>query len=205
MPDVEHANLTGSALHEPKGVAAAAANRVYVTDGLGSGAHSQVSLDVLAPSAKAFQSQLFHAQDVKSPNTDAGTFTGGGWRTRTLNTVLTNEISGASLAANKITLPAGVYWFEASAPAYNVNGHKTAIANTTDGVDAILEGTSEVARSGLGITTRSFVSGRVTIASQKQFELRHICETTASTDGFGNRTNTGTSEHYAEIMIWKIG
>lgn len=32
-----HADLTGADLHEPKGVDAAAANKVYVTDGAGSG------------------------------------------------------------------------------------------------------------------------------------------------------------------------
>lgn len=33
-----HSALTGAELHEPKGVAAAAANKVYVSDGAGSGA-----------------------------------------------------------------------------------------------------------------------------------------------------------------------
>lgn len=37
MADVEHASLTGSALHEPKGVASASAGQVYIADGLGSG------------------------------------------------------------------------------------------------------------------------------------------------------------------------
>lgn len=34
---VAHASLTGANLHEPKGVAAATANKVYVSDGAGSG------------------------------------------------------------------------------------------------------------------------------------------------------------------------
>lgn len=48
--------------------------------------------------------------------THGGTFTAGAWRTRDLNTVLTNTISGASLSNNQITLPAGKYYVEASAP-----------------------------------------------------------------------------------------
>lgn len=204
MANVEHSTLTGSSLHEPKGVAAAAANRVYVSNGAGSGSWTTVSNSVLSTEAKAFQGGLFHAQDVKSPGTDAGTFTAGGWRTRTLNTVLTNEIVGASLSSNQITLPAGTYWFEASAPGFNVDGHKTAIANVTDGVDAVLEGTSEFAPA-FTVSSRSTVRGRISIVTSKVFELRHICSRSASTDGFGNNTGTGTSEHYAEIMIWKIG
>jgi hypothetical protein len=39
----EHNTLTGASLHEPKGVAAAAANTVYVADGATSGSHQQVS------------------------------------------------------------------------------------------------------------------------------------------------------------------
>lgn len=35
---VDHASLTGAALHEPKGVATAAAGDVYIADGAGSGA-----------------------------------------------------------------------------------------------------------------------------------------------------------------------
>lgn len=36
----DHASLTGASLHEPKGVASAAANTVYIADGAGSGAWS---------------------------------------------------------------------------------------------------------------------------------------------------------------------
>lgn len=35
---VEHKNLTGASLHEPKGVAAAGADTAYIADGAGSGA-----------------------------------------------------------------------------------------------------------------------------------------------------------------------
>lgn len=38
MPNVSHANLTGANLHEPKGADAAAANKVYLSNGAGSGA-----------------------------------------------------------------------------------------------------------------------------------------------------------------------
>jgi hypothetical protein len=38
----EHNTLTGANLHEPKGVAAAAVNKVYVSDGAGSGAYKTI-------------------------------------------------------------------------------------------------------------------------------------------------------------------
>ena len=37
MVQVQHKNLTGSNLHEPKGIASATANKVYVSNGSGSG------------------------------------------------------------------------------------------------------------------------------------------------------------------------
>jgi len=43
MANVEHNVLTGVSLHEPKGVAAASANEVYVADGAASGSHKQIT------------------------------------------------------------------------------------------------------------------------------------------------------------------
>lgn len=46
MANIEHANLTGAALHEPKGVATAVAGQVYVADGLGSGSWSSLTATI---------------------------------------------------------------------------------------------------------------------------------------------------------------
>ena len=43
MANVSHASLTGANLHEPKGVAAATANKVYVSNGSGSGTWQKLS------------------------------------------------------------------------------------------------------------------------------------------------------------------
>ena len=47
----EHNTLTGSSLHEPKGVAAASADEVYIADGAGSGAWSEIALTGQAAAA----------------------------------------------------------------------------------------------------------------------------------------------------------
>src|ERR1051325_1704792 len=52
-----HKDLTGADLHEPKGVAAAAANNVYVADGAGSGTWKKLTLSTL------------DLTSVQSPNT----------------------------------------------------------------------------------------------------------------------------------------
>jgi len=142
-----------------------------------------------------------HWRDEKAAGTDGGTFTSGAWRTRTINTEVTNTISGASLAANQLTLPAGKYYIMASAPARTVQEHKAKLYNITDAADTII-GTE--AASNTDTMQRSFVHGQFTIASQKTFELQHRCQLTDATVGFGIAKNFGVVEVYTEVEIWQI-
>ena len=151
--------------------------------------------------ASGFDTQLLHVRDEKAANNDGGTFTSGSFVTRTLNTVMTNEISGASLASNQITLPAGTYYIHASAPTFGVIRNKLKLRNTTDSADTLI-GTSEL--NNADAVTRAFVTGRFTIAAQKVFELQHRCESTVSTGGLGKLTNFGVVEIFADVQIWKV-
>lgn len=146
-----------------------------------------------------------HAQDQKAANTSGGDFNSGAWRTRVLNTVVTNTIAGASLASNQITLPAGTYEIDALAPAFQVSRHKAALYDTT-GAAYLLYGTSEATASvGTDASTLSYVRGRFTIAVQSVLELRHQCEITKATYGLGVESNFGVIEIYAEVVIRKVG
>jgi hypothetical protein len=74
MANVAHSTLTGSNLHEPKGVAAATANTVYVADGAGSGAWDTLPRAGLDTDAKTSLVLLATA----SPSSTASvTFTSG--------------------------------------------------------------------------------------------------------------------------------
>jgi hypothetical protein len=85
-----------------------------------------------AASGNAISEQFLHIQDQKADGTNGGSATGGTTQTRDLNTVLTNEITGASLSANQITLPDGTYYIEAEAPAYQVDTTQAFLYNVTD-------------------------------------------------------------------------
>lgn len=203
MANVEHSALTGSDLHEPKGVAAAVANRVYVSNGASSGSWTTVTNSVLAAEAKAFQASLLHIQDQKAQGTDGGTTTTGALSTRVLNTVVTNEITGASLSSNQITLPTGVYWVDAKATIYEADGNALIFYNVTDAIS--LRGLNAFdSNTGAAQNTAS-IRGRVTIASQKVFELRHAITTGQTTTGFGKALSGSGLEIYADICIWKVG
>ena len=148
---------------------------------------------------------IFHARDEKASGTPGRTFTTGAFRTRTLNTILTNDI-GASLSSNQITLLPGKYYIEASCPAYFVNGHKAILYNVT-GASNSLVGTSEYAYVTAGVptpVTRSLVNGIIQCDTATVFELRHACEATCATTGFGCQVTLGVVEVYAEIIIEKI-
>lgn len=153
--------------------------------------------------------QYLHVRDEKSTGTGGGD-SATSTVTRTLNTVKTNGISGASLATNKITLPAGTYRVRASAPAYSTGsggdaGHRVTLYNVTDTAIA-LYGTSEWidVTTSIGTQTRSFVNGVFTIAGTKDLELRHFINWT-ETGGQGLAVSDGTAEVYAEVEIWKVG
>ena len=153
-----------------------------------------------------FESEFLHIQDQKSTTTNGGTFTSGADRTRDLNTSLTNEITGASLASNQITLPAGTYYCEISAPGADVEEHRAILYDTT-GSAILLIGTSEWSfdtGSGSGITTKSIISGRFTLSVESVLEVRHRCKTTTGTYGFGNAHGFGEVEVYTDAKIWKL-
>lgn len=167
--------------------------------------NANVTLVKLAADARGrFENALLHIQDQKASGTNGGTFTQDAWRTRDLNTVLTNEIPSASLSSNQITLPAGTYYVEAFAPCYRGQFHKAKLYNITDTAD-ILIGTTEYNFNGADyVQTSSHVVGRFTIAGTKVIELQHYCKVTAANVGFGSPGTFAVVELYSDIRIWKL-
>ncbi len=152
----------------------------------------------------AFGAQLLHVRDEKAAGTNGGSFTSGSWVTRDLNMVKTNEITGASLTTNQITLPVGNYFIIARAPARSVSKHKMRWRNVTDGTD-IVHGTTSVTQSNTAIETHGNISGRFSvIGASKAFELQHRAEVTRNIDGLGSGANFGVTEVFAELFLWKV-
>ena len=149
-----------------------------------------------------FESQLLHVRDEKSSGTSGGSSSSGD-NTRVLNTVLTNEISGASLSSNQITLPSGTFYIEAHGQAYQSDDHQLFLYNTSDSSVEVF-GTNSYGSGGVEAITHSFLHGRFTIASSKVFELRHYVDTSRATIGFGRTVVQGRNEVFAEVKIWKV-
>ncbi len=153
---------------------------------------------------------LLHVIDQKAANTSGGTPSAGA-NTRDLNTVLTNDITGASLASDQITLANGTYEISASAPCYRGDEHRAYLYNVTDASIEVV-GDNNYARNsgtasqGFKHQNKSFVRGRFTVSGgPKDFELRHeITVTGGGTQGFGVESNDSRVEKYTDVQIREI-
>lgn len=142
-----------------------------------------------------------HVRDEKPSGTASGTPVVG-MNIRTLNTVVTNNIVGAGLAANQITLPAGTYHIEAVSPVYVAGNHRAYLYNVTDGV-AIALGNGAYGGSTYAVSNQSNVSQDFTISGTKVLELRHTIGIATATDGLGIKVSDGLTEVFASVQIWK--
>jgi len=134
----------------------------------------------------------------EAQNVGGGNLTAGAWNTVTINTVRTNTISGASLAANRITLPAGTYEIDALCQALDTNRNQGRLFNITDNAVVL------IGSSAIGVVTpghgESAIRGQFTIAGTKVFEIQQNCQTTSATNGQGIAANL-TTEVYLQVTI----
>ncbi len=114
------------------------------------------------------------------------------------------SLSGASLASNQITLPAGTYNLTALCPAFRVGNHRAKLYNVTDGAAIAIGTNASSSNSGSGFS-QSVVKSTFTLADSKVLELRHRCDSTLSTFGFGPQCNYGSEvEVYTDVFIEKL-
>lgn len=150
---------------------------------------------------RARQAEHLHVRDQKATSTNGGS-SSASTQVRTLNTVVLNGITGASLATNAITLPAGTYEIVAKVPAYNASRHG-AFLRVAGGGALVIEGTAEL--SGSNAQTSSYIIGRFTLASPTAVEVAHKISVAQASDGLGVSAQiTGVVEVYTDVHIWKV-
>lgn len=169
----------------------------------------------LPPINQPFSKQLLYVVEEFASTTPGGNAAACGtgvpiaFNIRALNTTIENGITGASLNAStyQVTLPAGEYYFDYSAPARSVDGHYTFIYKVSpspagsigNGANAYSAGTDASGTTSVG-------SNVITLtASSTIIELRHHTVTGELTNGLGWPVSvTGRNERYATLKIWKI-
>lgn len=143
-----------------------------------------------------------HIQDQKANTTVPATITNGAWRTRELNTEVTDTAALASVAGNQITLQPGRYLVWASAPGSVGSGDRGRfrLQNVTDGA-TLVSGTN-YGGSGSTIAPPAILFGVFTLSAAKALELQHYC---AVTGAGGVPASTGEVEIYANVYLIRIG
>lgn len=136
----------------------------------------------------------------------AGGSSVAGYQDRSLNSVDSNGIAGASLASSTVTLPAGTYEVFAIAQAYAVGSHQIRLMNATDGV-VLVAGLSSFAPSGSAAAqTSAILEGRFVLAATKGLRLSHYTQSAQSSIGLGNAldANATSPAPFAQITIRKV-
>lgn len=151
----------------------------------------------------AGSSEVLNVRDEKTADVDGGSCAAGTIQTRTLNTVATNTITGASLSSNQVTLPAGTYLIWAYGPAHDMNRSRCRWFNVTDSTTTIL-GTPIFAATGDATMLNAHLMGQFIIAGEKDFELRQYTQAAKATIGFGIGVDDGDTEVYSEVLIQKV-
>ncbi len=140
--------------------------------------------------------------ETQASGTAGGGSTSGSFIKRTLNTTVSNNITGCSIAASVITLPAGTYRVLAFAPFLGGSAIKVKLRNTTDSTDAIISQNGYISITTVGVSIQ--LNGTFTIASSKNFELQYRVSVSKASDGLGSETSLGVDEIYSIVQIDKV-
>lgn len=166
--------------------------------------------DFFGASPKSVLSRpFFHCQDVKGYNVDGGTSIADAWTKRTLNTVIYNDISGATLSSDAVNLPAGTYYVEGSAVIYGLAA-SSSIAIFKDGVRSSLQSINKYDTSTGNSPSAETVAGVVTLSSPGVIDIRYYIGVGTSTNGLGVSNNAGSitdasiNSIYADLKIWQL-
>ena len=168
----------------------------------GSGALAFASL-----AAGKFASYAVVADANNTGNQNGGDFNSGDWRTRILDTEITDSDGIVTLSSNQFTLQAGNYFIVAWASALQVNGHQARLRDITNSATRA-HGSSEYSSNNYYVTSKSWIFTRVTPSSATAYELQHRCQTSVSGVGFGNGsgdqwTQEANGDTYCMVIIFK--
>ena len=145
--------------------------------------------------------QYFFVRDERPSGTNGGSTTSGAWQTRVLNTAK-NSCSWASLANNRITLPAGKYYIKAEIPVLCGNGSRAAVYDNTH-ASYLAYSPSCYSSSGDSTSVLISLQGEITLAAQADIELRMYVQASHA-NGCGTASSSGAPEVYSEVRVWKM-
>lgn len=145
---------------------------------------------------------LLHAKHQTTVGTNGGAAVAGNFAQRTLNVTVKNTISGASLSANIVALPAGTYRIQAYSMAYNVGNHRVNLVDSANGGSALVFGSTEKAITTL--QNRSTIGPvELVFSAPVNLFLQHYTQG-GDAAGLGLSGAASGFDTYAEIFIEKV-
>lgn len=158
--------------------------------------------NIASPTTSVLKS--LQVEDQKAQGTAGGTPVATTWTASVLNTSVANSITGAALATNQVTLPAGTYYISANKTFWATGETQIRFKSTTTA--KILTGPSiglvanTVANAFGNVTAQ--VAGFLTLTAPEVFELQYWTSNAAATSGLGVAlNNAGEVEVYAQVCI----
>lgn len=152
--------------------------------------------------------KVAYIKDVKASGVAGGASAANTVLTRDLNTV-EGDSSILSLSSNQFTLQKGRYLIEAESPVYVAGRAQLFVYSVTDSVYIIDGASGAWASPSNDQTDISKLSGEITLASSKTFELRQWTQEGKAVNGLGLATdidpsNPQSGEVYTIIKITKL-
>ncbi len=142
-------------------------------------------------------------REERASGTNGGGSVATTWTTRTLNTSHYNNITGASLSSNQITLPAGTYKVLAYVPLFRPAQCRARLYNVTDSTVTLLS-MSQYGLTGVsGDAVEVIINGVFSIAASKTFRIEYYATSAKTVDGLGVASSV-TTEVYSTIRIEKL-
>ena len=147
-----------------------------------------------------FSSYAVIAKVRAADNSGFGSYTTGDWRTRDIDTEITDEDGIVSISSNQFTLQAGTYLINFGCAMYHVQRHAIRLQNITDSTTAGVGNPN----NGYTYSALLFTTGvcRVSIASAKVFEVQGYVSVTKADNGMGFGMENGSC-HETRVEIYK--
>lgn len=148
---------------------------------------------------------LLHVQERTYSGASAGTFTSGAWRTRNINTVVINNLNGSTLNTGILTLPSGRYIAEFTAAAIKVDNHSAKLHKISPLPEDLIIGTIECSSNADYTQTSSYGFGDFILDSTSELSLSHIGLTTRLDFGLGLGSSLELPYNvFVDLKIWKV-
>lgn len=159
--------------------------------------------NVTAPATTYLQAALF--QDQKTSGTNGGSNAAGAWTTRTLNTTVSNSITGCTIASNVVTLPTGQYYIVGRQVFGGVDKVKTRFRSTTGSTVLLGENILPI-NTASPLYFNAIVSGIITVSGASEtFDLQYYATTVVGAAGLGSAQSIASvNEVYASLEITSL-